>query len=77
VDELPAEFLKADSSLISQWLEPLFESIWEKEQLPLDWRRGLIVKLPKKGNLRDPNNWRGITLLSTTSKVFLKIVQSA
>jgi len=75
VDELPAEFLKAGSSLISQWLEPLFESIWEKEQLPQDWRRGLIVKLPKKGNLRDPNNWRGITLLSTTSKVFLKIVQ--
>ena len=25
---------------------------------------GVIVKLPKKGDLTDCNNWRGITLLS-------------
>jgi hypothetical protein len=32
------------------------------------------VKLPKKGNLTDCNNWRGITLLSIPWKVFLSIL---
>jgi len=30
----------------------------------------MIVPLPKKGDLSDCNNWRGITLLSVLSKVF-------
>ena len=43
--------------------------------MPEDWKTGLIIRLPKKGDLSDCNNWRGITLLSLTSKVFRKIVQ--
>ena len=35
---------------------------------------GLIVKLPKQGDLSNCNNWRGITLLSLTSKMFIKII---
>jgi hypothetical protein len=34
----------------------------------------IIVKLPKKGDLSDCNNWRGITLLSIPGKVFLSIL---
>ena len=29
----------------------------------------MIVELPKKGNLSNCNNWRGITLLSIPGKV--------
>ena len=35
--------------------------VWEQEQLPEDWRRGLIVKLAKKGDITECGNWRGIT----------------
>jgi len=38
------------------------------------WRKGIIVKLPKKGNLSDCNNWPGITLLSTPGKVFTRVL---
>ena len=34
----------------------------------------LIVKLPKKEDLCMCNNWRGITLLSVTSKVFSRVI---
>ena len=34
----------------------------------------LIVKLPKKGNLSLCKNWRGITLLPITSKVFSRVI---
>ena len=48
--------------------------MWRDEKTPRKWRKGLIVKLPKKGNLKECKNWRGITLLSVVSKVMGKIV---
>ena len=48
--------------------------IWENEVMPREWLKGLIVKLPKKGNLKECTNWRGITLLVIASKVLGKIV---
>ena len=48
--------------------------MWRDEKTPRKWRKGLIVKLPKKGNLKECENWRGITLLSVVSKVMGRIV---
>ena len=57
-----------------QILTEIFRDIWENEKIPEIWKTGLIVKLPKKGDLGDCGNWRGITLLSLTNKVFSKII---
>jgi len=54
-------------------LYPLLEKIWEKEKIPEDWEEGLIIKIPKKADLSNCNNWRGVTLLSTPSKILTKI----
>ena len=43
---------------------------------PEAWSEGFIVPLHKKGDLDDPNNYRGITLLSTIGKLFSKIINS-
>ena len=40
------------------------------------WTKGLIVKLPKNGDLRDCGNWRGITLLNTIYKIVATIIQN-
>jgi hypothetical protein len=74
VDNIPAEFLQCNTETIASVLHILFGKIWREEHIPDDWRRGLIIKLPKKGNLAYPNNWRGITLLPVISKIFLKII---
>ncbi|PFX25640.1 LINE-1 retrotransposable element ORF2 protein [Stylophora pistillata] len=73
-DNIPAEAFKADITTTTEVLHELFKSIWEDEKSPTEWKEGLIVKLPKKGNLRDCDNHRGITLLCTASKVFNRIV---
>ena len=38
------------------------------------WSIGPIVKLSKKGDLIDTNNWRGTMLLSITSKVLCRVI---
>ena len=48
--------------------------IWQDLEAPADWKKGVIIKLPKKGSLKDCNNWRGITLLSTPGKVFSRVL---
>ena len=49
--------------------------MWRDEKTARKWRKGLIVKLPKKGNLKECKNWRGITMLSVVScKVVGRIV---
>jgi hypothetical protein len=55
-------------------LYPLFLDIWKEERFPKDWKEGIIVKIPKKGDYRNFNNWRGITLLVVISKVFTHII---
>ena len=42
--------------------------------MPNDWECGLLIKIPKKGDTANCDNWRGITLLSTPSKVFTRIL---
>ena len=37
-------------------------------------RPNIIVKLPKKDDLGDYNNWKGITLLSSVGKLFCTIL---
>ena len=41
-----------------------------------EWQRGSLKILPKKGDLANPNNWRGINLLDVTSKVISIVITS-
>ena len=50
-------------------LYSLFEKIWKEDELPRDWKEGLIIKLPKKGDLRDCKNYRRIMLLLSSYSV--------
>ena len=71
-DGLKAELFKALPEENSIILQKLFEKVWEEERVPKDWLKEIITKIPKKGDLKDCNNWRGVTLLNVVSKIFAK-----
>ena len=73
-DQITAEMLKADTEQTSQEMKRILDLIWTEEKIPERWTKGLICKIPKKGNLQDCNNWRGVTLLPIASKVLSKIL---
>ena len=73
-DFIPPEALKADANTTADILHQLFVKIWNEGQFPTDWNEGHVVKLPKKGDLSNCNNYRGITLLSIPAKVFNRII---
>ena len=52
----------------------IIQNILGTRERPKPWKQGLIVKIPKKGDLTECGNWRGITLTSVPSKVFLRLL---
>lgn len=50
----------------------LFNKIFEIEYFPDTWTEGFVKPLQKKDSINDENNERGITLLSTLGKLFLR-----
>jgi len=73
---LPAELIKAGGSTICSEIHKLIISIWDKEELPEEWKDSIIVPIYKKGDKTDCNNYRGILLLPTTYKILSNILLS-
>ena len=55
-------------------MEILFNHILNTQKFPVSWSTGVIIPLYKKGESSDPNNYRGITLISCFAKLFTVIL---
>ena len=73
-DRVTIDMLKADPEMSAKCLVQLFNQVWQDEKVPESWQKGVIVKLPKKGDLSLCGNWRGINLLSVPSKIFCRVI---
>jgi len=51
-------------------------SIWNKEELPEEWKELIIVPICKKGNKTDCGKYRGISYLSIMNKILSSILLS-
>ena len=74
IDELPNEVFKNPNS-IRLW-QSFFNECFNTGLTPELWSKALIKPIPKGGNLdkRIPLNYRGISLLSTISKIYSAIL---
>jgi len=75
-DQIPAELIKAEGRAIRSEIHKLINSVWNKEELPEEWKESIIVPVYKKGDKRDCSNYRGISLLPTTYKILSNILLS-
>ena len=73
-DGIIMEMLKSSTEVISPLLTVLFNVILDSGNYPKEWSKALILPLHKKGPKADPNNYRGISLSSVISKVFMKVL---
>ena len=59
IDQIPAELIKEGGRTIRYKIHKLIVSIWNKEELPEEWKESIIVPIHKKGDKTDCNNYMG------------------
>ena len=69
-DQILNEFLTNGKDALCGPISKLFNIILTSKCFPQTWSIGTISSLYKNGDHLDPNNYRGITLLSCLSKLF-------
>jgi hypothetical protein len=75
-EQIPAELIKAECRTILYSIHKLIISIWNKEELPEEWKESIIVPIYKKGDKKDCNNYRSISFLPTMYKILSNILLS-
>jgi hypothetical protein len=74
-DEITADLLKAGGATTVKWLHEMFVDIWKTEEIVEDWGLAILIRLFKnKGDKKLCDNYRGISLLSVTSKLFSRVI---
>ena len=75
-DGIPVELfqiLKDDSVKV---LPSICQQIQKTQQWPQDWKRPVLIPIPKKGNDKECSNYHTIAFISHSSKVMLKILKA-
>jgi len=67
---LPPEALKAMDNIPKRIIHTHISDFFDGKTDHEGWHRSQCVPVPKKGNLSDPNKWRGIMLMDICSNVF-------
>ena len=69
----PSGTLKADTIKV---LHLKCQQIWKTQQWPQDWKRSILIPIPKKDSTKECASHQTIALISHASKVMLKILHS-
>ena len=71
-DGIPVELFQILKDNAVKALHSVCQQIW-KTQWPQDWKRSVLIPIPKKDNAKECSNYRTIALISHASKVMFKI----
>jgi hypothetical protein len=74
--QISSESIKARGRTFRSEIHKLVNSIWNKEELPEEWKELIIVPISEKGEKTDCGYFRGMSLLSTAYKILSNILLS-
>ena len=73
-DQIVIEMFKCAVTDIMPFLLKCFNRLYDQGIFPNSWARSIIVPLYKKGDRNNPDNYRGISLMSILGKVYTTIL---
>ena len=74
-DGIPVELFQILKDDAAKVLHSICQQMWKTQQWLQDWKRSVLIPIPKKGNAKECSNYHAIALISHASKEMLKILQ--
>ena len=75
-DRIPVELFQILKDDAVKVLHSTYQQIWKTQQWPQDWKRSVLIPIPKKGNAKECSNNGTVALISRASKLMLTILQA-
>ena len=75
-DKIVVELFKYANSEIIEFFVEFFNRLFDTGLYPENWSESIILPLFKKGNINDPNNYRGISLMDVSCKLYSSIINT-
>jgi hypothetical protein len=72
IDQNPVEFTQGRGRTNRSEIHKRINSLWNKEELPDEWKESITVPIYKKGDKTDCSNYIGISLLSNYVQNFIQ-----
>jgi len=72
---IPAELIKNGTSKLYQHLTNLFQTCMNGREIPMEWKTSILSTIHKKGNKENCDNYRGIAVTSTLSRIYGKLLK--
>ena len=73
---IPVELFKTLKDDAIKVLHSICQQIWKTQQWPQDWKRSILIPVPKKDSAKECANRRTVALISHANKVVLKILHA-
>jgi hypothetical protein len=74
-DNIPMELWQNFGKNMKKLLLRFFNNLWKQGTVPKEWETALMINIYKKGDWKICNNYRGISLLNTASKIYAQILK--
>ncbi len=71
---MPLRILRDGATALSKPLSVLFHKIYEKKEIPEQWKVSKVIPLYKKSKKEDIENYRPISNQCSVTKVFEKLI---
>jgi hypothetical protein len=68
-DLIPSELTQTGGETMRSEIHKFIKLIWNKEELPHQWKELIVVPIHEKGDKTDCGNYRVISLLSTSHTI--------
>ena len=75
-DGIPVELFQILKDDAVEVFHSICQQIWKTQQWPQDWKRQIVIPIPKTGNAKECSNYYTVALISHASKVMLKMFQN-